>query len=71
VGSPFTALVAAVETLIATVLLGVSPTVAPAVARVTFAFGYSVDHVADRRGHGRRVDAESGAGCPSVATGTN
>jgi len=47
VGSPFTALVAAVETLIATVLLGVSPTVAPAVvALVTFAV-YSVDHVAD------------------------
>jgi len=46
-GSPFTALVAAVETLIATVLLGVSPTVAPAVvALVTFAV-YSVDHVAD------------------------
>ena len=46
-GSPFTALVAAVETLIATALLGVQLTVAPAVvALVTFAV-YTVDHVAD------------------------
>jgi len=46
-GSPFTALVAAVETLIATVLLGVPLTTAPAVvALVAFAV-YTVDHVAD------------------------
>jgi len=46
-GSPFTALVAAVETLIATVLLGLPLTVAPAVvALVAFAV-YTVDHVAD------------------------
>jgi|AntRauTorcE11897_2_1112592.scaffolds.fasta_scaffold00007_7 4-hydroxybenzoate polyprenyltransferase len=46
-GSPFIALVAAVETLIATVLLGVQLTAAPlVVALVTFAV-YTVDHVAD------------------------
>lgn len=46
-GSPFTALVAAVETLIATALLGIQLTVAPAVvALVAFAV-YTVDHVAD------------------------
>ncbi|EMA68978.1 hypothetical protein C461_05087 [Halorubrum aidingense JCM 13560] len=46
-GSPFVATVAAVETLIATVLLGVPLTPAPAVvALVTFAV-YTVDHVAD------------------------
>ncbi|OYR47191.1 UbiA family prenyltransferase [Halorubrum sp. Eb13] len=46
-GAPFIALVAAVETLIATVLLGVRPTAAPVVvALVTFAV-YTVDHVAD------------------------
>lgn len=46
-GSPFTAFVAAVEALIATVLLGVHLTAAPAVvALVTFAV-YTVDHVAD------------------------
>ncbi|WP_144799047.1 UbiA family prenyltransferase [Halorubrum depositum] len=46
-GAPFIALVAAVETLIATVLLGVQLTAAPVVvALVTFAV-YTVDHVAD------------------------
>ena len=46
-GSPFTALVAAVEALVATVLLGVPVTAAPAVvALVAFAV-YSIDHVAD------------------------
>jgi len=46
-GAPFIALVAAVETLIATVMLGVGLTVAPlVVALVTFAV-YTVDHVAD------------------------
>ncbi|MFO8116066.1 MAG: UbiA family prenyltransferase [Halorubrum sp.] len=46
-GAPFIALVAAVETLVATVLLGVQLTVAPlVVALVTFAV-YGVDHVAD------------------------
>ncbi|WP_435073441.1 UbiA family prenyltransferase [Halorubrum sp. HHNYT27] len=46
-GAPFIALVAAVETLIATVLLGVASTVAPlVVALVTFAV-YTVDHVSD------------------------
>jgi|AntRauMinimDraft_4_1070384.scaffolds.fasta_scaffold00462_6 1,4-dihydroxy-2-naphthoate octaprenyltransferase len=46
-GSPLVATVAAVETLIATVLLGVPLTPAPAVvALVTFAV-YTVDHVAD------------------------
>ena len=46
-GSPFTALVAAVEALVATVLLGVSVTAAPAVvALVAFAV-YTIDHVAD------------------------
>ena len=46
-GAPFIALVAAVETLIATALLGVGLTVAPlVVGLVTFAV-YTVDHVAD------------------------
>jgi 4-hydroxybenzoate polyprenyltransferase len=46
-GAPFIALVAAVETLIATVLLGVQPTAAPVViALVTFAV-YTIDHVVD------------------------
>jgi len=57
-----------VETLIATVLLGVSPTVAPAVvALVTFAV-YSVDHVADAD-----TDAASTPNRALVArhTGTN
>jgi 4-hydroxybenzoate polyprenyltransferase len=46
-GAPFIALVAAVETLIATALLGIGSTVAPlVVALVTFAV-YTVDHVAD------------------------
>jgi 4-hydroxybenzoate polyprenyltransferase len=46
-GAPFIALVAAVETLIASVMLGVGLTVAPlVVALVTFAV-YTVDHVAD------------------------
>lgn len=46
-GAPFIALVAAVETFIATVLLGVGQTIAPlVVALVTFAV-YTVDHVSD------------------------
>lgn len=46
-GAPFTALVAAVEALVATVLLGVPVTAAPAVvALVAFAV-YGIDHVAD------------------------
>jgi len=46
-GSPFVAVVAAVETVIATVLLGVPLSLAPAVVGLVAFAVYTVDHVAD------------------------